>query len=280
MTKIACVQMDVEIGKVEANRARIIERLQEAAGRGAQIVVFPEAALTGYCFESLDEAKPFAEPIDGESAGQIAAACRQANAHAVVGFIEQDGGACYNAAMVIAPEGVVGSYRKVHMPYLGMDRFLTPGDREFRAFDTAPGRIGVNICYDINFPEGPRALKLDGAELYLLPTNWPTGAWRTPKFMLNARAQENHYAVAACNRVGIERGWRFIGQSKIVDCMGDVLAEASEDQEEIIVAEIELQESNNNKIVNVKGSYELDRLADRRPEFYKRVVGSQEPVVG
>ena len=275
MTKIACVQMDVEIGKVAANRARIIERLQEAAGQGAQIVVFPEAALTGYCFESLEEAMPFAETIDGESARRIAEVCRQVTAHAVVGFIEKEGDGYYNAAMVVAPGGIVGSYRKVHMPYLGVDRFLTPGNREFRAFDTAPGRIGVNICYDINFPEGPRALKLDGAELYLLPTNWPTGAWRTPKFMLNARAQENHYAVAACNRVGTERGWRFIGQSKIVDCMGDILAEASEDQEEIIFADLDLQESNNNRIINVKGSYELDRLADRRPEFYKPVAGSQ-----
>ena len=275
MTKIACVQMDVEIGKVETNRTRIVEKLQQAAGQGAQIVVFPEAALTGYCFESLEEAMPFAETIDGESARRLAEVCRQVNAHAVVGFIEKEGDSYYNAAMVVAPGGIVGSYRKVHMPYLGVDRFLTPGNREFRAFDTTPGRIGVNICYDINFPEGPRALKLDGAELYLLPTNWPTGAWRTPKFMLNARAQENHYAVAACNRVGTERGWRFIGQSKIVDCMGDTLAEASEDQEEIIFADIDLQESNNNRIINVKGSYELDRLADRRPEFYKIVVGSR-----
>jgi predicted amidohydrolase len=119
-------------------------------------------------------------------------------------------------------------------------------------------------------------LKLLGTELFVLPTNWPTGAWRTPKFMLNARAQENHYAVAAVNRVGTERGWRFIGQSKIVDCMGDVICEASEDREEILYAEVDIQESNHNKIVNVKGSYELDRLADRRPEFYAIVAQDKE----
>jgi predicted amidohydrolase len=275
-TKIACVQMDVEIGKVVANRHRIIETIRQVAEQEAKLAIFPECALTGYCFASLDEAKPFAETFDGESVHLIAEVCNQTGVHAVVGFIEKDGANFYNSAMLIAPDTVVGAYRKVHLPYLGVDRFLTPGDRPFHIFQTGLGKIGMNICYDINFPEAPRVLKLAGAELYVLPTNWPTGAWRTPKFMLNARAQENHFAVAAVNRVGTERGWRFIGQSKVVDCMGDVVVEASEDQEEILFAEIDLQESNRNKIVNVAGSYEIDRLADRRPQFYSLVTEKSE----
>jgi 5-aminopentanamidase len=271
-TKIACVQMDVEIGKVAANRSRIVEKIKQTAEQGANLTIFPECALTGYCFTSLEEAKPFAESADGESANLLAEICRQTGVYAVIGFIEKDGADYYNAALLIAPDGPVGTYRKVHLPYLGVDRFLKPGNRPLHVFDTGLGKIGMNICYDINFPEAPRVLKLAGAELYVLPTNWPTGAWRTPKFMLNARAQENHFAVAAVNRVGIERGWRFIGQSKIVDCMGDIIVEASEDREEILFAEIDLQESNRNKIVNVAGSYEIDRLADRRPEFYQPVA--------
>jgi predicted amidohydrolase len=275
-TKIACVQMDVEIGNVAANRNRIIEKIRETAAQGAKLVIFPECALTGYCFASLEEAKPFAEPLDGESANLIAEACRDTNVHAVAGFIEEDGANYFNAAMLVSPEGILGVYRKVHLPFLGIDRFLTRGDKPFKVFETRLGKIGVNICYDINFPEAPRVLKLAGAELYILPTNWPTGAWRTPKFMLNARAQENHFAVAAVNRVGTERGWRFIGQSKIVDCMGDVIVEASEDREELLLAELDLEESNRNKIVNVAGSYEIDRLADRRPEFYSTVAEKTE----
>jgi 5-aminopentanamidase len=271
-TKIACVQMDVEIGKVAANRHRVIEKINQAAEQAAQLVIFPECALTGYCFAALEEAKPFAETINGESANMIAEVCHQTGVHTIVGFIENDGENFYNAAMVIAPDGLVGAYRKVHLPFLGVDRFLKPGDRPFQVFDTGLGKIGVNICYDINFPEAPRVLKLAGAELYVLPTNWPTGAWRTPKFMLNARAQENHFAVAAVNRVGTERGWQFIGQSKIVDCMGDVIVEASEDKEEMLFAELDLQESNRNKIINVAGSYEIDRLADRRPDFYSTIA--------
>jgi 5-aminopentanamidase len=267
-TNIACVQMNVEIGDVAANRQNIVGRIQQSSERGAHLIIFPECALTGYCFESLEEAAPFAEPLGGPSAEAVSNACREAGAYAVVGFIEKDGRSLYNAAMLVGPEGVVGSYRKVHLPFLGVDRFLRPGDKPFRVFELPFGKVGVNICYDASFPEAARALKLMGAELILLPTNWPGGAWRTPEFILNARACENHLHFAAANRVGTERGWQFIGRSKIVDCMGDTVAEANREGEEILFAELDLQESNKNKIVNVAGSYEIDRLADRRPEFY------------
>ncbi|HSB10431.1 MAG TPA: carbon-nitrogen hydrolase family protein [Blastocatellia bacterium] len=267
-TKIACVQMDVAIGEVEANRRTILERMAVAADHHAQLVVFPECALTGYCFDSLDEASQFAEPIDGPSSDALAKACRETGAYVVAGFIEKDGPNHYNAAMLVGPNGLIGAYRKVHLPFLGVDRFLTPGDREFATFDLPFGKIGVNICYDASFPEAARALKLLGAELIILPTNWPRGAWRTAEFIINSRACENHVNFAAVNRVGVERGWDFIGRTKVVDYNGDTLSEASTEAEQILYAEIDLREANHNKIVNVAGSYEIDRLADRRPEFY------------
>jgi predicted amidohydrolase len=271
-TTIACVQMDVAIGDVEANRRRIVERMQTAAESGAELVIFPECALTGYCFDSLEEATQFAETIDGRSSEAISEVCRETGAHAVVGFIEKDGPDFYNAAMLVGPDGVIGDYRKVHLPFLGVDRFLTPGDKPFRIFELSFGRIGINICYDASFPEAARALKLLGAELIILPTNWPTGAWRTAEFIINARACENHVNFAAVNRCGVERGWDFIGRSKVVDFNGDTLGEASREGEEMLVIEVDLQEANKNKIVNVAGSYEIDRLADRRPEFYRIVT--------
>ncbi len=268
-TTIACVQMDCELGNVPKNLARVVRGLREAAGRGAGFVVFPECALTGYCFESLEEAAPSAEDGDGPSAEALSEACRETGAHAVVGFIERgDAGRLYNAALLVGPGGVVGTYRKAHLPFLGVDRFLTPGDRPYDVHDTPAARVGLQICYDASFPEPSRVLKLLGAQLLALPTNWPPGAWRTPEFVVNARAQENHAFFAAANRVGEERGWRFIGRSKIVDCNGDTLAEAGGDGEEIITAEVEPAEADRNKIVNVAGAYELDRLADRRPELY------------
>ena len=270
-TKIACVQMDVAIGNVESNLAVILQRIREAAAKGAHLVVFPECALTGYCFDSLAEAKPFAEPEDGPSAQSIASVCRDTGVHAVVGFIEKDVDRYFNAAIIAGPSGIIGSYRKVHLPYLGVDRFLTPGDRPFEVLTLPFGRIGVNICYDASFPEATRVLKLLGAELVILPTNWPAGAWRTAEFILNARACENHLHFAGVNRVGNERGWQFIGRTKVVDCMGDTIIEAGREAEEIVYATLDLEISNRNKIVNVAGSYELDRLADRRPEFYGRI---------
>jgi predicted amidohydrolase len=267
-TNIACAQMDCVLGDPKTNREKIIATIRKAAERDAQLVIFPECALTGYAFNSLDEAVPFAESVDGRSAQAIAEVCRQTKAYAIVGFIEADGDKFYNAAMLVGPGGVVGTYRKVHLPYIGIDRFLTPGDRPFQVFDLPFGKVGVNICYDISFPEPARALKLMGAELIALITNWPTAAWRSPQFVANTRALENHVFYAAVDRIGRERGWDFIGRSKVIDCNGDTLAEASADAEELLVVPVALAEANNNRIVNVAGAYEVDRLKDRRPEFY------------
>src|SRR3712207_2853981 len=149
--------------------------------------------------------------------------------------------------MLVGPGGVVGTYRKAHLPFLGVDRFLTPGDRPFDVLDTPAARVGLQICYDASFPEASRVLKLLGAQLLVLPTNWPPGASRTPEFVVNARAQENHAFFAAANRVGVERGWRFIGGSKIVDCNGDTLAEAGGEGGQVITAEVDLWDAGRNK---------------------------------
>jgi predicted amidohydrolase len=267
-TNIACAQIDCVLGDPKTNRAKILSNIREAAARDAQLVIFPECALTGYAFESLEEAIPFAEKVDGPSAQAIAEACRETGAYAIVGFIESAGDKFYNAAMLVGPDGVIGNYRKAHLPFIGVDRFMTPGDRPFEVFQLPFGKVGINICYDISFPESARVLKLRGAELIALITNWPTAAWRSPAFVANTRALENHVFYAAVDRVGTERGWEFIGRSKVIDCNGDTLAEAGADAEELLVVPVELPEANQNRIVNVPGAYELDRVRDRRPDLY------------
>lgn len=274
-TNIACAQIDCLLGQPKANLARIISLIRTAAGRDAKLVMFPECALTGYAYESLAESIPFAEAVDGPSSNAIAEACRETNAYAIVGFIEADGNNYYNAAMLVGPEGVMGNYRKTHLPFIGIDRFLTPGDRAYQVFNLPFGKVGMNICYDISFPEPARALKLMGAELIALITNWPTAAWRSPEFVANTRALENHLFYAATDRIGTERGWNFIGRSKVVDCNGDTLAEAGAKGEELLVVAVDFQEANNNRIINVPGSYEVDRLNDRRPELYS-VISERE----
>jgi len=267
--KIAAVQMDVVLAEPGRNRERIAERLTKAAAEGAQLVVFPECAITGYCFESLKEAQPLAETIPGESTQLIGQTCRQLGVWAVFGLLETaaDGGV-FNACVLVGPAGEMASYRKVHLPKLGVDWFATPGDRPFAVHQAGPLRVGMNICYDLAFPEASRALALAGADLIVLPTNWPPGAEETAQSLPNARALENRVYYLAANRVGTERDVQFLGQSKICDTEGRVLAHADHTRETILYAEIDPERPRDKHIVRVAGKHEIDRFADRRPEYY------------
>jgi predicted amidohydrolase len=273
--KIAAVQMDCALADKRRNLGVIREQLREAARGGARLVIFPECALTGYGFDSRDEALPLAEPLPGPAADAVAAECRALDVWAVFGLLERGGGGeLFNACALVGPQGFVAGYRKIHLPFLGVDRFTTPGDRPFAVHDLGGLRVGINICYDGSFPESARVLTLLGADLVVLPTNWPPGARSTVCYLIQARALENHVYYAAVNRVGEERGFRYIGQSRIVRCDGDILAQAGDHDAEILVAEIDPAVARNKRLVKIPGKYELDRLADRRPEMYRPLVDS------
>jgi predicted amidohydrolase len=265
--KIAGVQLDCRLGDVPGNLERMRARLREAAERGARLIVFPECALSGYCFRGKDEALPHSEPLPGPASDALAADCARLGVFVVAGLLErQAGGELFNSCMLVGPQGLLGGYRKVHLPYLGVDRFTTPGDRPFAVHDLGGLRVGLNICYDGSFPESARVLALLGADLVVLPTNWPTGARNAVKLCV-ARALENHVYHAAVNRVGEERGFHFIGASQIHDFDGQTLAEAGEG-EEIILAEIDPERARQKRVVKIPGEHEVDRVADRRPEMY------------
>jgi predicted amidohydrolase len=270
--KIAGVQMDVSIAEADRNVERMISRLRETSAAGAKLTVFPECALTGYCFGSLEEARPFAQPISGPATESLRAACAELGCYAIFGMLELDGARVFNAAVLVGPAGVIGSYRKVHLPYLGIDMFTSPGDRPFAVHSAGELKIGMNICYDAAFPEAARSLALLGADLIALPTNWPPGAECTAASVINARALENAVYYIAVNRVGSERGFDFIGRSKIVGTNGETLAEARNSGEEILYAEIDPARSRRKHIIRVPGKHEIDRLADRRPEMYGILV--------
>ncbi len=270
--KIAGVQMDCRLGDKHHNLDGIRAKLRQAAGQGARLVVFPECALTGYGFESKEEAWPYAETLPGPSTESLAADCRQLGVWAAVGLLERAGEALFNACALIGPQGLVAGYRKIHLPFLGVDRFTTPGDRPFTVHDLGELRVGMNICYDASFPEAARALMLLGADVILLPTNWPPGALSTVQYLIQARALENHLYYVAVNRVGEERGFRFIGQSRMVDCQGELLACGRADGEDILYAEVDPSRSRQKQIVKIPGKYEINRLADRRPELYGPLV--------
>lgn len=270
--KIAAVQMDCAFADNAKNLDAIRTNLKQAAANGAQLVIFPECALPGYCFESKEEARPHAEPIPGPSTKTLADDCAKLGAWVVVGLLESAGEQLYNACTLIGPDGVRATYRKIHLPFLGVDRFTTPGDAPFAVHDLGGLRIGMNICYDGSFPESARCLMLLGADLIVLPTNWPTGAISTAKTLIPARALENHVFYAAVNRIGTERGFRFIGMSRIIGCTGEFLAVSETDEATILYADIDPEKARNKHLVNIPGQYELHRLRDRRPAMYGPLV--------
>jgi 5-aminopentanamidase len=274
--KIAGVQMDVSLGEIDANLEKMAAFVRQTSAAGARLTVFPECAATGYCFESLDEARKFAQPVPGPITQALTRACKASGTHAVFGTLEADGDALYNAAVLVGPEGVVGVYRKVHLPYLGVDMFTTPGDRPFAVHAAGELRVGMNICYDASFPEAARSLGLLGADLIVLPTNWPPGSECTAACCINARALENGVFYLAVNRVGTERGFRFIGQSRVCGPTGDTLSTAQGLGEEILYAEIDLARARNKHYVRVPGKHEIDRFADRRPEMYTLLTKPHE----
>ena len=270
--KIAAVQMDPKLMKNSENLDKMLRQTRAAASEGAELIVFPECALTGYVFSSREEALPFMETVPGPATGKVAALCHELGVHVVIGLLEKDGKKCFNVAVLIGPQGLVGKYRKNHLPFLGIDRFLDPGDRPFEVHKTPIGNIGLHICYDCNFPESARIMTLLGADILALPTNWPHLRDPITNHVVPTRAFENRVHLVAVDRVGVERGTKFLGKSKIVNALGEVLADGSYDDEEILHGEVSLALARQKHIVITPGEFEVDYIADRRPELYGEIT--------
>ncbi len=271
---VAVAQMDPKLSRYEHNITRIRTLFEEAVAQGAQLIVFPECATTGYGFADLAGAQAVAETVPGPTTKTLAELCRshemaEGGPYVVVGLLERlkDPEIVYNSAVLVGPEGLVGLYRKAHLPLLGVDRFTTPGDTGFGVWETSIGRIGMAICYDLRFPEATRVLALSGADIVALPTNWPDGSQNAPGFVTRTRALENRVFLLACNRCGHESGFWFFGHSQITDPRGLVLTEAEAD-EAIHYAEIDPAQAREKRIVLRPGEFELDTVGDRRPDLY------------
>ena len=271
-TTIAAVQMDVGLMDQEGNLAAMAVMLRAAAAKGARIVIFPEAAVTGYCYASLGEALEHAEPVSGPSVQYLGAVCRELDVFAVYGTLERTGDTLHNVALLLGPEGLVGRYQKMHLPYLGVDRFTTHGTRMSQVYEVAGLKLGMLICYDLGFPEATRCLALAGADMVVLPTNTPPQALHTSPIGAAARAWENQIYFVSVNRIGAERGTEFIGMSRICDPWAQVMAEAPRGEAAILYARIDPQQARRKHRVIKPGEFETDRFADRRPELYGRLV--------
>lgn len=275
--RVAVAQIEPKLAEKERNLDLCLARLEEAAAQGAELLVLPECAIPGYVYESADEALPYAEEIPGPSTAALEDACRRLDAHVVCGLLEQDGDTIHNAAVLVGPDGLVGSYRKSHLPFLGVDRYVSAGD-ELPVFDTPIGRIGLEICYDLRFPEVTRSLALAGAEIVCLPTNWPLAAAQNAELLAPARAFENRIFLLVANRVGRERTAEFCGRSQIVAPDGTRLAETDATSEALLVAEIDVERAREKSIVPAPGEYEMHLFGHRRPELYGALVEETQSV--
>ena len=255
-----------------ANVAYAMDRLK--ATEHLDLAIFPEAFLTGYGAPSLEEGLAMA--LSSRSVlAPFEDFAREHGTVITVGAIVAEGSVLRNRAFVISPSGT-DFYDKTHLPFLGVDRFVTPGD-ELRQFPVSNARVGVLICYDQRPPEPTRTLALEGIDILALPTNWPEGAEVSANFISIARAAENKIFVATCNRVGTELGFRFIGRSRIIDPNGSVLAEAG-DGEEVLIADIDIAKARQKRTVNRPGEYEIDVMGARRPDLYGAIKNEYVPI--
>lgn len=274
---VASIQMEPAFGKTGENVERSIALLKEAAEKGARLAVLPELCNTGYVFESREELRALAEEIPtGPSTMAWIEAARSLDMHIVAGITERHGEVFYNSAVIVGPAGYVGTYRKVHL--WGEEAlYFTPGDLGFPVFDTPIGRIGCQICYDCWFPESFRLAALQGAELMCVPTNWVPIPGQDPKreamanILVMAAAHSNSLFIIAADRVGVERGQPFIGQSLIVSHTGwPAAGPASYDKEEVLVAEINVADARRKRNWNDFNQV----LRDRRTDVYERMLGT------
>jgi N-carbamoylputrescine amidase len=276
----------------EKNLERAIERLHQAQAKGAEIVCLPELFQTQYFCQREDAALfDLAEPIPGPATTRLAEAAEQLRI-VVVGsvFEKRAPGVYHNTAVMIDADGTLrGIYRKMHIPDdpLYYEKYyFTPGDLGYKAFDTLVGKVGALVCWDQWYPEGARLTALQGAQVLFYPTaiGWHPAekaefgvaqhdAWKT---IQRAHAIANGVYVAVVNRVGFEegdvrgkkapgQGLEFWGGSFIADPFGRVIAEASHDREEILVADVDLK-----ALEDVRRNWPF--LRDRRIDSYGAIT--------
>jgi len=277
--RTAVFQFDVRIADVEANLAAASRGAGQAAEAGVDILVLPEMATAGYAFADRDEMARFAEPATAGDLGRALTAWaelgRRYGLYIAGGFPEKGtDGHFFNSAALLGPDGLVGVYRKVHL-FFNEKHLFEPGDLGFPVFELPFGRVGMQVCYDIFFPESSRSLVLGGAQLILSPSNFVRNfrrrvyderGYTQADVAAMGIASQNQVHFALADRIGDERGIGFIGASILAGWDGWPLAgPGSADGEELLVAEMDLAEATRKRQRNP----ENHGILDRRPEAYR-----------
>jgi len=257
--RLSLAQMPLCLGQPETNFSLVSQWTATAAQQGSDLVVLPELWSTAY---DLEHWQQHANRL-GE--GMFARLSQLAQTHqiAIAGsLLEERHGQAYNTFTLYDAQGKLRAvYRKVHLvPMLDEPRWLVPGD-QLQIADADWGKTGLGICYDLRFPEMWRQYAVHGAQLFILPAEWPSRRsyhWQT---LLRARAIENQVFVAACNRVGESKGEVFAGHSAVIDPWGEVLIEGNGETAELLTVDLDLAQVNQIRDL-------IPVFQDRRPELY------------
>jgi predicted amidohydrolase len=263
----AAVQFEPTFARPDLNVPRLLSLAEEAATHGARLVVLPEMANIGYCFESRTEVSSFVQPVPGPFTRQLEEVASRHGCVVVcgVGEVEEESGLYYNTAVVVGPHGYLGKYRKTHF-FSADAKWAVEGDLGLPVWDTPVGRLGVEVCMDATYPETGRLLALQGAQVICFPTNWVGSI--PPDHRWISQAFENGVYWIAANRCGHERGLEFLGGSCIIAPDGHMQTVASS-RDEIVYGEIDLDRADS-RCFSVDRPE--DKLADRRPGLYQEML--------
>jgi predicted amidohydrolase len=258
--KVAAAQIDCALGDPAANVRTMRNFAERARSAGAELVVFPEMSDTGYAMSVIrDQATSWNEgavPVLQEIARNLSIAI-------IAGVSEREGDVIYNTQVVIDATGaIIGKYRKTHLfAPIEEDKCFVPGG-ELVSVALDPMTIGLTICYDLRFPEIYRALAVEqGAHTFVVSSAWPFPRMEHLRVLATARAIENQSYVVLANRVGRDDGVPFCGSSAVIDPYGSLMAAASADREELIVADLSME-------VLRTVRERMPVFEQRRPELY------------
>ncbi|MBD9456129.1 nitrilase family protein [Pseudomonas sp. PDM05] len=280
LARVAVVQFDPQVGTQnrQSNLDNSLSLALQAVNNGANLIVLPELANTGYLFSNRQDAFEHAESIpDGPSIRAWMDFARDRQVYLVAGLAEREGMQLFDTAVLLGPDGLIGKYRKAHL-WNKEKLWFTPGNLGFPVFETPIGRIGLLICWDIWFPEVPRILTQQGADIICSLNNW---VWTPPplfdeagkcmaSYLTMTAAHVNNVFIAAANRIGEEHGGRYLGCSLIAGTNGWPIGKvASPNEQAILYADIDLSSARSAPIWNDLN----DLQRDRRIDLYDGMLG-------
>ncbi|MEG6614997.1 nitrilase family protein [Peptococcaceae bacterium 1198_IL3148] len=272
-TKIALVQMNSLVEQTELNLQKIAQYTKRAAAQKVAIICFPELAVVGY---SREKAALYQESIPGDSSAYLSELARRYNIVILTGIAEKSAVPTkpYITHLVIFPDGRVEKYRKTH---LGSSEkpYFTAGN-QLSTFATESAQFGVQICWDLHFPEVSTIMSLEGAEIIFAPHASPCIAGDRKAMWLKyltARAYDNTVYVATCNLVGDNGyGHQFSGGAMVIDPKGNVIAEDFNNQESMLVVNLDAEAINKIRYQKATTMKNIFYLQVRRPELYKKLI--------